>query len=354
MSKNKWAILHSQHSEDKTSYVEYFKANLISHLTKEHDPDGEKNQPDNILKEARASIGTLSRIFDAFPFPVPSYEKMKAISQEPDGLRNHMQGILNEVLPLLLNEDRTALNQTIIDAIGTENYKALKNSVKGKEEQIAIQFVNSIFLSYGQRILDNINDKSMKVEAFSSILSPIDTLAKELTLEGLPEPTEKTTLTAMKKMIAEFDVLIKEAHDAGITITNADKISDSILNANTWLDSDDENLKFMPEDLKIEKARTGYDKAVDFFVKGLDSTLANNKPIQPEEAHWFKKILRFITGNEKLWQSDDEKRYSRQIELMPKLSALNKQLDSLPEENIANKSDPEDENQSTYGVSRDM
>lgn len=351
MSRDKWKRFQDKETEKTTSYAEYFKTNLISHLTKEHDPNGEKNQPDNILREARSSIGTLSRIFDAFPFPVPSYEQMKEISKEPDGLRNHMQGILEDTLPLLLNKERTALNQTIIDAIGTDNYEALKNSVNGKEEKIAIQFVNAIFLSYGQRILDNTKNEAAKIEAFSSILSPIDTLAKQLTLEGLSEPSEKLSINTVTKMIAEFESLMKEAKDAGIQVTNASSISDSLLNANTWLDPDNEDLQAMPEELKIEKAHSSYDKAVDYFIKGAESTLANNQPVEPKEANWFKKVLRFITGNEKLWQNDDEKRFARQIEILPKLNALNKQINSaLPVDKEANKSEPDAELQSKASI----
>ncbi|CZG69840.1 TPA: hypothetical protein KKW55_003146 [Legionella pneumophila] len=80
MTKQKWKELHSSHHrEKKDSYIEHFKEHLIEHLTKEHDPNGETNQPGKIIEASRSTTGKLSRIFDAYHFPAPNYEELNAI-----------------------------------------------------------------------------------------------------------------------------------------------------------------------------------------------------------------------------------------------------------------------------------
>lgn len=342
MPIDRWKKIHEENANPPLSYAEYFKNNLISHLTKENDPNGEKNQPDFILKQSKTEIGRLSRIFDAFAFPVPSLEQMKGICREPNGLRNHMQGLLEEVLPTLLNGDGTALNPAVIEAIGPDNYEDLKKAVNGDEEQIAKQFVDAIFVSYGQRILDNVKDEKLKLEAFSSILTPIEVLAKQATLKGLSKPDETADLSVMQNMINNFTALMEEAQQAGIKVENANPINSALETANEWLDPE------VPGDkeTKIAKVKDCYDSAVNSFIKGVKETLENGI-VKPEEAGWFRKMLRFISGNEKLWQKDDEKRYDRQMEILPKIANLNSQLEKMaPTQDKNNESKSELENES--------
>ncbi|MDP3268475.1 MAG: hypothetical protein Q8M40_05435 [Legionella sp.] len=328
MSNSKWENIHRAHTEqaEVSKYSEYFKEHLIEHLTKEHDPNGEKNQPDTILKAGQSSIGNLSRIFDSFSCPVPSYEQMKEI-YDKKMLTEHMQEILNEVLPNLLNEDRTALHPTVINAIGND-YQLLKT--KGTEGEIAEQFVKAIFVSYAQKILDNTTDNAKKIEGFSSIFPAIEKLSQKATLNGLPkisDPKDNKSLDEIHQMLIEFQDLIKQAKNTGINIPNVESILSNLETGIGWVDPNNDDVSGVPEDIRRDKGIGSYDKAVDSFVNGLGNNI-QMKPAQPEEANWFIKILRFITGNEQLLQSKDEKRYSRQMEIIPKINEFQKKLES--------------------------
>ncbi|HAT1597815.1 TPA: hypothetical protein I8Y58_003098, partial [Legionella pneumophila] len=87
----------------------------------------------------------------------------------------------------------------------------------------------------------------------------------------------------------------------------------------------------LPKETKIYKAIENYDNAIESFITGVQETL-KTKPPKPEEVHWFKRFLRFITGNEKLLQNADEKRYDHQIKVLSGINDLNEKLNSLPQE----------------------
>ncbi|MFA1396406.1 hypothetical protein SCO06_14385 [Legionella pneumophila serogroup 6] len=152
-----WAILNAQQNkkqqtnspsdEKRDSFIEFFNTHLFEHLKKEHDPNGNANQPSKIIKDAQSSIGALSRIFDEFDFPAPNYKELNAIHQKPNGLREHMQENLNGIIPVLLNEDRTALHPMVIEAIGRDNYEAILKKTQCNEQQIALQFLQAAIAS---------------------------------------------------------------------------------------------------------------------------------------------------------------------------------------------------------------
>lgn len=333
MSKQKWKSLHAFHHQEKeVSYVEYFKEHLIEHLTKEHDPHGESNQPGKVIEASRNTIGELSRIFDAYNFPAPNYEELKVINQKPNGLREHMQENLNGVIPVLLNEERTALHPKVIDAIGRENYEAILKSAQGDEKEVALQFVKAVVISYGQRMIDNTNDAKLKKEAFESILPALDKLASEVTLKGLPEQSKKTNPINTLKMSQELLELLDEAEKAEITIPNSRLMRDKLGVVCDLMDPNNEEYNMLPKETKTQKAMDNYDIAVDSFINGVQKALATEPP-KPKEVSWFKQFLRLITGNEKLLQNTDEKRYDRQMKVLSGINDLNKKLNSLPEEN---------------------
>ncbi|HAT2009238.1 TPA: hypothetical protein I8Z88_001450 [Legionella pneumophila] len=333
MTRQKWKELHSSHHREKNdSYIEYFKEHLIEHLTKEHDPNGETNQPGKIIEASRSTTGKLSRIFDAYHFPAPSYEELNAIHQKPNGLREHMQENLNGIIPVLLNEDRTALHpKVIIEAIGRDNYEAILKNAQGNEQEIALQFLKAAIISYGQRMLDNTDDSNLKNKAFISIMPALEKLASEVTLKGLPEQSKETNPLDILKMSQDLLKLLEEANTAGITIPNRSTMRDKLQTVSDLMDPNNEDYNMLPEETKIYKAIENYDKAIESFITGVQETLGT-KPPEPEEVHWFKKFLRFITGNEKLLQNADEKRYDQQIKVLSDISDLNKKLNSLPQE----------------------
>lgn len=332
MTKQKWKELHSSHHRGKKdSYIEYFKEHLIEHLTKEHDPNGETNQPGKIIEASRSTTGKLSRIFDAYRFPAPNYEELNAIHQKPNGLREHMQENLNGIIPVLLNEDRTALHPKVIEAIGRDNYEAILKNAQGNEQEIALQFLKAAIISYGQRMLDNTDDSNLKNKAFISIMPALEKLASEVTLKGLPEQSKETNPLDILKMSQDLLKLLEEANTAGITIPNRSTMRDKLQTVSDLMDPNNEDYNMLPEETKIYKAIENYDKAIESFITGVQETLAT-KPPEPEEVHWFKKFLRFITGNEKLLQNADEKRYDQQIKVLSDINDLNKKLNSLPQE----------------------
>lgn len=332
MTKQKWQSFYgSFHQERKDSYAEYFKAHLIEHLTSEVDPNGKANQPGKIIEAARNTVGKLSRIFDEYNFPAPAFNELKAIAEKPNGLREHMRENLNGVMPALLNEERTALHPKVIEAIGADNYQAILKNAGGDEQEVAMQFVKAVFISYGQRMMDNTEDPKLKSEAFFSVMPALEKLSSEVTLkDGLPEQAKKTNTVDLQKMSGELLGLLHEAKQAGVIIPNNDLIRDKLTTVQDIMNPDGD-FAMLPEETKIQKATESYDKAVDGLVKGIQETLATEVP-KPKEVCWFKKILRQITGNEKLLQNTDEKRYDRQMTVLSELGDLNKKLNALPEE----------------------
>ncbi len=411
-----WAILNAQQNKkqqisspsDKKgdSYIKFFNKHSREHLKKEYDPNGNANQPSKIIKDAQSSIGALSRIFDEYDCPTPNYEEINAIYQKPNGLREHIQENLKGIIPVLLNEDRTALHPDVIEAIGQENYNAILNNAQGDERAIAEQFVKAVISGYGQRIYQNTDDgydlhlmselpesteqyknsylfikkgdtrelyyikpdgkyekveindfnlfeetinaiknkdetklhlsekqikeivtsngshtpENLKFNLFNTVMPALGELANEVTLKGLPEQSKETNLADIQKMSEDLLKLLDEANTAGIEIPNEDKMRN-------YLDCALEAINIQSK----PKAIKDYDQAINYFITGVKETLAT-KPPKPEEVHWFKKFLRFITGNEKLLQNADEKRYDQQIKVLSGISDLNKKLNSLSQE----------------------
>ena len=286
----KWDEFHKAHQEQskesQRAYVEYFKEHLVAHLSKAPDPDGETNQPSKIIQDAKGAIGALSRIFDAFDFPVPTYQEIQAISQKPNGLRKHMQENLNELLPFLLNKDRTALSQEVRDAIGEKNYNEMRNT----EQEIAMQFVKAIVTSYGQRMLDKFTkselhktedpeqieqNEKLATNFFAEIMTPMGDLANKVTLMGLPEKTKQMNSSELQEIINTFKGLLLEAKTAQIPIPKINIIIGNLETASGWMDTTNEECSMMPEALRISKAIGEYDKAVNLFVNEAEKVLSS-------------------------------------------------------------------------------
>ncbi|HAT9730914.1 TPA: hypothetical protein JBD73_11490 [Legionella pneumophila subsp. pneumophila] len=325
-----WAILNAQQNkkqqtnspsdEKRDSYIEFFNTHLFEHLKKEHDPNGNANQPSKIIKDAQSSIGALSRIFDEYDCPTPNYEEINTIYQKPNGLREHIQENLKGILPVLLNEDRTALRPDVIEAIGQDNYVEILKNAQGDEREIAKQFVQAVILGYGQRIYENTDDENLKDNLFNTVMPALGELANEVTLKGLPEQSKETNLADIQKMSEDLLKLLDEANTAGIEIPNEDKMRNNLDCALVAI-----NIQSKPKAIK------DYDQAINYFITGVKETLATEPP-KPEEVHWFKKFLRFITGNEKLLQNADEKRYDQQFNVLSKIKDLENKLNSLTQE----------------------
>ncbi|KTD61654.1 hypothetical protein [Legionella spiritensis] len=335
MSKNKWQRLHeryhSKEDEGIIKYGKYFEENIFNYLTQEHNPEGEKNQPGKIIQEAKSTLGKLSRILDAFDFPVLSYEEIKEISSKPNGLRAYMQEYIDEILPVLLNDEHSGLNDRIIEAIGEENYHAILESpeVNGNSEEVAMQFVKASMLSYGQRVLDKIEDEHLKVEAFNSFLPSMENLAKDISLKGLADEKKKMDLVDLHKILLNFKALMNEATEQKINIPSSDVINSNLDTALYWLDPHNEDIVDLPVETKHNKATEQYDKAVKIFLDGAENALQTS-PSKPQ-VNFFVRVVRFLTGNEQLLQSKDEKRYERQRTLISNLNDLKSKLENSEE-----------------------
>ncbi|ABQ55501.1 TPA: hypothetical protein ACJ6J3_05520 [Legionella pneumophila] len=340
-----WAILNAQQNkkqqisspsdEKGDSYIKFFNKHSREHLKKEYDPNGNANQPSKIIKDAQSSIGALSRIFDEYDCPTPNYEEINAIYQKPNGLREHIQENLKGIIPVLLNEDRTALHPDVIEAIGQENYNAILNNAQGDERAIAEQFVQAVISGYGQRIYQNTDDNDLKWKLYTSVLPALEMLNKEVTLQGLPEQSrELVPADILDTLIMSRGLLklLNEANTAGVEIPNCGSMKDKLETVFDVMDPKNEDYNTLPEATKICKARENYDKAINFFITGVSDILKKDEIPKPKEVSWFKKFLRFITSNEKLLQNADEKRYDQQFKVLSKIKDLNKKLNSLSQE----------------------
>ncbi|HAT8712563.1 TPA: hypothetical protein JBA24_15395, partial [Legionella pneumophila] len=249
-----------------------------------------------------------------------------------------IQENLKGIIPVLLNEDRTALHPDVIEAIGPENYKAILKNAQGDERAIAQQFVQAVILGYAQRMLEN-TPEDQHVEAFESIMKEFNLFAKEVTLQGLPNQSKPIPSSAWKDNSKDFINLLEAAEEDGIE-------SELFIKAKNELDSvvarfDDKHedhgrYSKQSEAVKNNEGLESYNKAVNFVIKGIDDSLAD-KPPKPKEVSWFKKFLRFIICNEKLLQNADEKahekaqdRYEKQrdrlLTLIPKINKLYSKL----------------------------
>ncbi|HAT2009178.1 TPA: hypothetical protein I8Z88_001387 [Legionella pneumophila] len=336
--QNKKEQANSPSDEKRDSYIEFFNTHLFEHLKKEHDPNGNKNQPSTIIDKARnspSSIGALSRIFDEYDCPTPNYEEINTIYQKPNGLREHIQEKLNGIIPVLLNEDRTALHPDVIEAIGQENYNAILNNAQDDKRAIAEQFVKAVISGYGQRILQNTDDNDLKLKLYTSVLPALEMLNKEVTLQGLPEQSKPIPAVILTNISSDFINLLEAAEKDGIKsklFGDAKSELDSVVARFNDKHEDHTGYMHESEEVKNAKGLESYNKAVDFVIRGITDSLADEPP-KPKEVSWFKKFLRFITCNEKLLQNADEKahdRYEKQrdrlLTLIPKINKLNSQL----------------------------
>ncbi len=121
----------------------------------------------------------------------------------------------------------------------------------------------------------------------------------------------------LEEMIREFRTLLIGAQNQNIPIPNAEKIHEYLPLTNLPTD-----IPAKEKDNLFNQRRDNYCLAVQSFIDGVKTVT----PKKPEEASCFIRILRFILRSEKLFQSNDEKSYNRQMEssfALTKLIKLN-------------------------------
>ncbi len=328
---NKWSTVRAE-ADGIEACLNFFDENLIDHLEKPHDPKGKTNQPFSVILGAKNTIGTLSRIFDEFSFPVPAYEQMKKISEKPNGLRIYLGRILDALRPVLLNKDNTALDPFIIEAIGAENYEDLQQKGEVSEKKIATKFLEAVLVAYGQRVIDKIAEdikdneeekNRQQVEAFESITPDIATLANEVTLEGLPQLKEKRIAENAAPLIDKLALLLEDfaslMSESGSSAPGDihDRVEAKLMKASSSLEKG-----------AIETAYKEYNDACLALIDGAKTCASQVSELKKPEVNWLIKALRWISKhifgreNERLFQTKSERLYDKQIQQLTEVNSL--------------------------------
>ncbi|MFA1396405.1 hypothetical protein SCO06_14390 [Legionella pneumophila serogroup 6] len=168
-------------------------------------------------------------------------------------------------------------------------------------------------------------------------MKDFELFAKEVTLQGLPNQSKPIPSSAWKDNSKDFINLLEAAEEDGIKSHLFEKAKNELDNVVARFDDKHEDhgrYSKQSEAVKNNEGLESYNKAVDFVIKGIEDSLAK-KPPEPKEVSWFKKVLRFITRNEKLLQNADEKAHDRfekqldrQLTLIPKIINLDSKLKS--------------------------
>ncbi|MCW8397965.1 hypothetical protein OQJ26_04065 [Legionella sp. PATHC038] len=217
-------------------YLYAFKEQFIKHLKKDPEPNKE-NQPKNIVKEAKDTIGKLSRLFDALELPIVDRASFNKRIEKAGSTMAYMRPILNETAKMLLNKERTRLHDDVIAAIGIDNYKDIVNGVvvdgrvqakpgeektfAEKEADVARNVMASIVTSYSLLLQDyNLSPEERKCyennrrlfDQFSALKEKI----KEVNDGKMPSYEKKASnvkeldLVQLNQKIAELNQQIAE------------------------------------------------------------------------------------------------------------------------------------------------
>jgi hypothetical protein len=316
------------------SFADYFNSHLTEHLKKKLNPHGPGNQPQQIIQDAQVhgATGKLSRIFDEYHFPAPDYKTLKSYTEGPNGLREYMKKNLDAVIPTLLNNDRSALNPAVIKAIGDKNYNAMVVAAGGDEKEVALMVVKGVFVSYGQRVIDNTDDVALKRAAFNSVTRELGEMANEITLKnGLsaqskPMNTHMSTIECYN-MAGEMLTALRVAKDAGIEMVKGPEMIQNLEDARIMLNPDDENYNSLPAELLLSKAK--FESIAKDFTAGLKQAWEAAPP-KPR-----------IEGTGNLLQNPELEKYTKQREAYGKLAEVHGNLVTLQEELSSKANDAE-------------
>ncbi|MBA3536334.1 MAG: hypothetical protein H0T84_06980 [Tatlockia sp.] len=142
------------------TFLDAFQSNLIIYLNREKEAvtDAKKN----------GGLEQLSRIFDKLVLPISDHETFEEALDKAGSIMAYMRPTLNSAANQLLNENRTALNKDVIEAIGKVNYAALvsaevqdgeikpkpenERDFAKKEAEVARIVLSSIVLNYSKSL----------------------------------------------------------------------------------------------------------------------------------------------------------------------------------------------------------
>ncbi|KTD55651.1 Dot/Icm T4SS effector [Legionella santicrucis] len=181
----------------KQDFQQKFLLNLENHLKLPYDPKGADNQPYKVIEKTKGTAAIFSRIFDEYKVPLPSYDEFKKYIKAPSCIGAYMQSLIDELLPELLNEDKTALNPRIIDAINhnnKENYRLMLQKANNDPQQLARFFIQAIVVGYSQQMLDKVKkdpDPEVQMAWFNNEGAEFTIVSGLVTIDGLSEFAQK-------------------------------------------------------------------------------------------------------------------------------------------------------------------
>lgn len=181
----------------KQDFQKKFLLNLENHLKLPYDPEGADNQPYKVIEKSKNTAASFSRIFDEYKVPLPSYAEFKKYIEAPSCIGAYMQSIMNELVPELLNEDKTALNPRIIDAINhnnKENYRLMLQKANNDPQQLARLFIQAIVVGYSQQMLDEVRkdpNQEAQMAWFNNEGAEFTIVSRLVTIDGLSEFAQK-------------------------------------------------------------------------------------------------------------------------------------------------------------------
>lgn len=181
----------------KQDFQKKFLLNLENHLKLPCDPQGADNQPYRVIERTKNTTATFSRIFDEYKIPLPSYAEFKKYIKAPSCIGAYMQSLMDELLPELLNEDKTALNPRIIKAINhnnKENYRLMLERANNDPQQLARFFIQAIVVGYSQQMLDKVKkdkDPTAQISWFNNEGAEFTIVSRLVTIDGLSEFAQK-------------------------------------------------------------------------------------------------------------------------------------------------------------------
>ncbi|QEY52162.1 hypothetical protein [Legionella longbeachae] len=181
----------------KKEFHSQFLLNLEKHLKLPYDPKGADNQPYKVIEKSKNTAATFSRILDEYKVPVPPYEEFKEYIKAPSCIGAYMQSLMDDLLPELLNEDKTALNPRIINAINhnnKDNYRLILQRANNDSQQLARFFIQAIVVGYSQQMLDEMKKNSnqeAQIAWFNNEGAEFTIVSNLVTIDGMSEFAQK-------------------------------------------------------------------------------------------------------------------------------------------------------------------
>lgn len=186
------------------TFINAFKSAYIAYLQSHAYPQNE------VRKATPENQGPLTRIFDKLDLPIAPKQQFEENLGKTGSIMAYMRPTLNAAANILLNEDKSRLNDNVIEAIGKENYAQLVSGrvVDGiisaypeqeadfarKEAEVARTVMSSVLVNYSQSLQDyNLSsvEKACK-EKSDELYVQIGRLKKAM--NDLPPTAEKSVI----------------------------------------------------------------------------------------------------------------------------------------------------------------